>query len=199
MKIYLLRHGETAYNQAHITQDVANDIDITSEAKREIDDARDELNNELREAGCEVAYTSTMLRAKRTLQRLIFAHDTPINCMLISAMLDEVDFGVFNSQQESFAYDGKTMDDYRHDIMHAYEVHGNVSYPKGEDLLSIKQRCGVVIQNLRDLKANGHEAVLLVGHNRFFRHLLVELGVWTPERMFDNKLPHAKLFYAGDI
>lgn len=212
MQIYLLRHGETEYNKVGLTQDVNNDIDITQEAKLEIDQARDEINEMLDCNHCDVALCSTMLRAKRTLQRLLFKRNCPILDVHYTQDLDEVNFGVFGSEHDKTFKDsaGKTMQDYRLEIIEQldkYKLSKNyncdilptVTYEGGESIADIQKRCKSIVYKLEQLAKEGHEACLIVGHNRLFRHLLVELNTWHPKHMFDAKLPHAKLYFAGDI
>jgi broad specificity phosphatase PhoE len=203
MKLFLLRHGETAYNAKHITQDASYDIDITVSSKLELDEALPKIEAELIDNNCRFALCSPALRAKRTMFRLAQSSTTPLVSMSIVDELKEVDFGVFGSTKEDHEDSlGLTMQDCRDLIGEAYKTGCDFSYEQGESIKSVDARCDRVIEVIRLIEENAKDscdAVLIVGHNRMFRHLMVKLGMWERAKMFEEKLPHAQLVYAGEI
>ena len=208
--IYLLRHGETDNNVQCITQPTDYSVPLNASAL-------DELNDNMHDIVSVLAGKPTYILCSpmhRTVQTVIpivqelrnlSTHMTDVH-MTIDSRLREVDFGDFGGQHESHSIDGSTMDDYRQTMQQccvAIHHHGrnrNCMYPNGESLLSIRNRCKGVINSICQInKDNDDVNIVIVGHNRLFRHLLVELGEWEPEKMFAEKLPHAKLVKLSNV
>jgi broad specificity phosphatase PhoE len=187
MRILLLRHLETENNVNHITQGTEDSAILpksVSNFKRYISTK----SNSLR--GTEIVALSSL--SKRALSTVGILSDTLIDkghkFMHVAAtdLLAEVNFGKFGGTPESTEIDGKTMSDYRNLIM----ANADWSYPGGESKEQVEERVQQIIETLSMCDKHRFGCVILVGHNRIFRHLLVALGQVSIDRMFDNKLPH---------
>lgn len=197
MAIYLLRHGETENNRKHITQSLTDDCELTGAAKLEMMVKSTEVKSALRDN--VILYVSPMLRAKETasiLVKQLMCENTHINSLSINFVDDirEVDFGKFGGQHEDIVIDGTTMQQYRTLMQQAYYSGIDVQYPNGESFMQICKRANDILQRVRKTAiAQPHADIVIVGHNRIFRHILVQCGVLQPEAMFKSKLPHAEL------
>lgn len=189
MRILLLRHLETENNANHITQG-KEDSEITpksvSDFKRYIGTKSDSLR------GTEIVGLSSL--SKRALSTIGILSDTLVDkghkFMHIAAtdLLAEVNFGLFGGTPESNVIDGKTMADYRDLIRSGADW----SYPDGDSKEQITEHVQQIIETLYTCDKHRFGCVVLVGHNRIFRHLLVALGQVKQSNMFDAKLPHGK-------
>jgi broad specificity phosphatase PhoE len=194
--VYILRHGETMNNRNGITQPADNNVELTTKALDELQDNMTEIVKALK--GRQVYVLCSPM--KRTFQTALpilsaLAKENTDQHVEFDSQLHEVNFGDFGGQKEGTVIDGQSMQDFRVLTQQFYE--GNVNgfkYPNGESMKSIDIRCKNIKLKMQNLMTDhAGSAVLVIGHNRFFRHLLVELGVLQPTDMFNEKIPHAKL------
>lgn len=197
MNVYILRHGETLNNLNNITQDVNDDIELTESALTELSDSMYDI---CRKLNGTAIICSTMLRAKQTAAEISksLTYASKDHTILFTTDLNEVNFGDFGSKKEGFEINGLTMKDYRNLMVTEHlnllrKRPWTTKYPNGEAFGQIIERCKNIIKRIELCKTQGYDTVILVGHNRLFRHLLVLLGYWNPSNMFDCKLPHSKL------
>lgn len=196
--LYIIRHGETSVNIANVTQCVHNDVHCTDEAMQELRvNAREFVKTLSKKV---VLLCSPMLRAKETAEEIMHAcikHHSCLQYEVIDA-LQEVDFGDFGGKPDTEEVNGLTMTDYRKATAKYYRQGDSFKFPNGESSDDISKRVSTVIYDtVRDRficnPAYDDYDVILVGHNRFFRHVLAELGMTKPDMMFAAKLPHAQL------
>ena len=194
MSTFLLRHGYTLNNVMHITQSVHNDIGLTDEALEELDANTNDMLSMLQQRNV-IILCSPMLRAKQTATALVSKLAMHKSCIQFSIMpeLSEVDFGDFGDKHEKTAINGIDMTFYRKSTMRYYAEHVDFAFPNGETSNDIHNRCMRVIEVIQHAMQNVDTDIVIVGHNRLFRHLLVEVGQWQIDDMFKSKLPHAKL------
>lgn len=200
MHILLLRHGETANNIDNVTQDINNDIALAESAYSELDANLSHILECFAKYNVSDIYVSSMLRAKQTINYLD-SKSSDIASIKHTVLHDlhEVNFGAFGGQPEDTVIQDKTMSFYRNATKQMFAFDDYFSYPDGESSIDIRQRCLNVVANV-DKRADYDTdyGIVLVGHNRLFRHLLVELGHWQADKMFDMKLPHGDIYYVGD-
>jgi broad specificity phosphatase PhoE len=177
-KVYLLRHGATRNNVQNITQSRADDIALLPSQDTEftVQSLAKQLSTQSINILC-----SPMLRAKQTVAPLISvlsAQSANVQMSILNE-LSEVNFGDFGGQKEGFAIEGKTMQDYRDATQMWYANDQYFQYPNGESITDIVTRCRTILTTLAyysDMIGMSDHDIVVVGHNRLFRHLLVELG-----------------------
>lgn len=199
MKLYILRHGETGYNAEGITQDVNYDIPLTNAAIAKLHLDAPEMLASIASNNITGVICSPMLRAKQTLAELLgfSTTDGMIRQIDFDDDLHEVDFGQFGGKPETISIDNETMQSMRNSIQKSYCNLQNVKFPDGESVADVCSRCVRLMWHIVKLSQK-HDSILLIGHNRFFRHLLVALGHWSAANMFNSKLPHGQLYFVGD-
>lgn len=92
-KIYLMRHGQTLFNELHKIQG-ASDSPLTAKGIRQAEIARDHFKNE--GITFDVAYSSTSERASDTLE-IVYGQDKDYRRL---KGLKEGDFGSFEAESE---------------------------------------------------------------------------------------------------
>jgi broad specificity phosphatase PhoE len=200
VKIFLLRHAET-YNNIHKLTQTNRDIPLAQEGILHLSDNLKQIVETL--DGKQLAvFTSYQKRACQTAEMVLGAMAAqgiqPVVTMAIEP-LREVDFGKYSDQPEGTIIDGSSMADLRTATMNYYKTGTDFCFPEGEYMSQVSERCKKVIAMLKNFKKVFEEGgvdtnILVVGHCRLFRHLLVELGQWPIEKMFDNKIHNATLY-----
>jgi broad specificity phosphatase PhoE len=179
--VILVRHGETFNNSLQLTQDNYLDLDILQSEHDRI--AKIWSNIEL-SANCEIITSNT----KRAISTARIINASQRYSIVQNDLLNEVDFGIFSSRPEHYKDShGNDMQYYRKQIM----LNEWYSYDNGDNKMIIDTRIEqlaklIIISCIQD------KQLVLVGHNRLFRHLLVRLGILQRSEMFDRKLPHGE-------
>lgn len=179
---------------------------LTDAAMQEILANARSIDAAFRKYNVQMVISSDMLRAKQTWQLLLSASGSAQKAApcLYARSLREVDFGDFGGKPEDAVIHGHTMSDYRRLTQQFYKSRKLFKYPNGEAVDAISRRCknvlAMIYSLVNDKPDNAFDdfAVCIVGHNRLFRHLLVHLGYWDADNMFNNKLPHGNIYYAGN-
>lgn len=193
MKLSLLRHCKTQNNIDGLTQPVDGISCIPNELFTFI------CSNEILENLSKrvLVLCANSIRAIETLSPLINDANEFGITMLVQHNDDllEVDFGKFVNQPEDTVINGLTMQDYRDRTVQFYL--GNIDdirYPDGESLNEIALRVRKVIGEIKRYQASKlFDEILIVGHNRLFRHLVVQMGLVKPSEMFNSKFRHGEL------
>lgn len=205
MRIYFLRHIATDNNLNNITQAVIGSL-VNEHAKRQFcDELSNMMMSTLSGKGSIAVLYGISERVKET-ARLVCRHlydkCYPIEAVIPEIHLNEVDFGVFKGKPEDWQYfneaDGELYDMQRYRQM---LIDGkDIEFPEGEDLLTINTRCRLVIdrveQIIEDCQPNN---LIIIGSNRFFRHLKMHLTDCTAAEAFKEKFEHAKLLHICDL
>lgn len=197
MKLGFLRHVRTENNICNITQgaeSVPCDQDSLMEFALEcVDEIIDNCGHSV------LILCADTLRAQQTCERLIAETGDCGKIIAVAKMqdLNEVDFGDFRGMPDDAMIAGHTMEDYRKRTIEYFS--GNIEnfmYPNGEQAMFITARCNRVIKEIRKFaKSKAFDEIILLGHNRLFRHLAVMLGLIPVSNMFDHKFPHGKVQY----
>ena len=200
VQIFLLRHGET-YNNLHALTQTNEDISLADEGIMHLTENLQQICEMLGKKQLAV-FTSYQKRACQTAEIVLGAMAAqgirPVVTMAIEP-LHEVDFGQYADQPEDTVIDGASMADLRIATIDFYKNNNSFSFPEGESMEQVHERCQKVIKMLRSFKRTFEESgedtnILVVGHCRLFRHLLVEIGQWKADDMFANKIQNASLY-----
>lgn len=190
MELLFLRHVKTANNDAKITQPV-DGIDCIGSDMLDFVDNDDDIVNMITDQTCIICGTS--IRARRTLSPILADIDTE-PFIKFTKLLNEVDFGDFCNKPDDIVIRGLSMQDYRDKTVQYYLGNlDDIRYPNGESLHDIAIRCNKIIQMIQGCRLFGADKVLLVGHNRIFRHIAVQLNLIRATKMFDQKFPHGSI------
>lgn len=160
MKLYLLRHGETAMNRRHLLQGQSN---IPLDEKG-IMQAR-EAHETIRKMGLHFdrCYSSPLIRALKTCE---IAADMPEDQIFIEPRIIEMNFGVLEGHPFSL-FDGGpgSISD---------PVHYNVP-EGGENFTDVAARTGSFVDEL--LRTRPAENILVASHGAAIRSILLHLGM----------------------
>lgn len=197
MKLGFLRHVRTENNICNITQGAES---VPCDSDSLMDFALNNVDEILDNFGHSVLILcADTLRAQQTCEKLV-AETGDIGKIIAVAKtqdLNEVDFGDYRGRPDAEMICGKTMDDYRKLTVDYFS--GNIEgfkYPGGESAADITHRCNIVIKEIkRFAKSKAFDEIILIGHNRLFRHLAVMLNLVMISNMFDYKFPHGKVQY----
>lgn len=166
MKIYLLRHGRTAYNAEHRYQG-HRDIPLSDEGEAELVQA---------DFSPQVVYVSPLRRARRTAECLF-----PTARQIVVEALIEMDFG---------AFEGRNYLEMEEDPEYRAWVDGgcNGRCPGGEDRLEFCRRVCAAFEELVE-QATAQKELVIVAHGGVLMALMERFAL--PERSyFDWEAPN---------
>jgi probable phosphoglycerate mutase len=190
-KLFLMRHGITENNMNKITQPQDGNVKLSELGKQCCEANVPEILETLQATGKPfIVLVST---AKRTMQTAKYITKHAAATYELPELL-EVNFGDFAGKPADHVIDGKTMEDYRQMLI-AGDV--NHRYPNGESIEEIRNRVLTVMAKVAKLREQF--TVVIVGHNRFFRHFELEyrnimLGEYYYPGMFGNEFMHSSLY-----
>lgn len=155
-RFYLLRHGETEWNQNGNRYCGRSDIPLSEKGKEQAARAMDAL----RDISFQAAYSSTLRRSRETAERIALPHGIPVK---EDTRIVEIDFGRWEglTKEEIIERDPQGWKDWLHD---PDNVRAGQHGEKGSE----------VFQRAKDFfeeKARIHagQNVLVVGHNTLNR------------------------------
>ncbi len=156
MKIYLVRHGETDWNQAGLLQG-QTDIALNEQG---LEQAR-EASRRLKEVPFEIAFCSPLIRAKRTAEIII--DDSNIT-LTTDERLRELNFGPWEG------VDIRTIKDA---ASQPFTNPGNYIPPEGaESFAQLYKRSGEFVSQVLLPLEGTYETVLVVAHGGVNRSIL---------------------------
>lgn len=168
MKIYVLRHGETAWNAAGRYQGLT-DIPLSPEGRAALVPA---------DFTVESVVVSPLLRARQTAEILF-----PGAAQQIETGLQEMDFGVF---------EGRTAQEMECDSAYRAWVDSGCTgpVPGGESLETFRRRvCGTFTRILENARAQDRDPLVLVAHGGTLMAILAQYA--EPRReYFTWQAPH---------
>ncbi len=158
-ELYIIRHGETDFNQLGIVQGKGIDSSINEAGKQQAKRFFDAYRN----TGFDKIYVSTLKRTFETIES--FTHEKiPL---IKHAGLDEISWGVHEgkSDGETFKYFYRTLHQWK-------EGDVNIKIEGGESPLEVQLRQQ---QFLSELKDTADQKILICSHGRAIRILLCTL------------------------
>lgn len=196
--LYLLRHCITENNELNITQPVDVDVPCEREALSEFDKYCECIAKiGLLERNVAI-FCSPAKRCVQTKAILVEKHKNLCNITeQYLPCMTEIDFGDFCGKPETAIVDNLSMTDFRNATINAYEDEDLAfEYPNGESFVNIEKRVNKAILAIYNIETSIAEPydIVLIGHNRWFRHFMVQMGFTQPGNMFDFKFPHGMLF-----
>lgn len=172
--IYLIRHGETEYNRLDRIQGRGIDAPLNDTGERQ---AR-AVGRWLREAGVDVAVSSSLVRARQTAS---IAMGLPTDGIPADADLDELSYG---------AMEGIPVDEQRGDLADLYDTWSrgelHVSPEGGENPMQVYERGSNAVRRLID--AHPGKTLAVFTHGRTLRILVSGLTGLGLANMRD--IPH---------
>lgn len=172
-EIYLIRHGETDYNQKGIVQGRGVDSSLNDKGRHQAEVFYQAYKDE----GFEKIYVSLL---KRTYETVSLFHQIPFEK---NEALDEISWGIHEGQTNG--------DTYRqfYEMLHFWKSgYTDISIEGGESPLAVQQRQLAFIETL---KLSPEKKILLCSHGRAMRILLCTL-LQKPLSMMDT-FPHQNL------
>ena len=151
MKLYIVRHGETDWNKSRRVQGFSdiplNDYGIYLAG---------ETAKGLRDVAFDLAYTSPLIRAKKTAEVILGSRETPL---IEDAAIKEMGFGVYEGMcisGEAKARESAEFNKFFTDTAHFVPARG------GESVEGLLARTGVFLQELCVSEENKEKTILLL-------------------------------------
>jgi len=142
MKLYLVRHGQTNYNELGLcNSDPKVDVHLT---KSGIEQAR-KLAKQLKNVDIEQVFVSELKRTEQTAQIVNKYHNAPVT---VDARLNDIRFG----------YEGKHYSEY-HSALDKADDKWTARFNSGESIKDLRERAQDFID---DLKTKNYKTVLIV-------------------------------------
>lgn len=156
MKIYLVRHGETDWNQAGLLQG-QTDIDLNAQGFAQAEEAAERL----REVSFEIAFCSPLIRARHTAETIVGDRKIPLTT---DDRLRELNFGPWEG------VDIRTIKD---ENSQPFTNPGSYIPPEGaESFAQLYARSGEFVQQVLLPLEGTYETVLVVAHGGVNRSIL---------------------------
>ena len=166
MDIYVIRHGETAWNRQHLLQGRHGaDLDEEGVLLAEM------TSDALQDVPFDICYTSPLIRAKHTAQIMIRDRQIPV---IEDERLAEISFGVWEGRScapENMEIPADEFQRFRKDSFSYVPPEG------GESIREVIARCSAVFEELIHDPALADKTVLVSTHGcalRAFLHSLYE-------------------------
>lgn len=171
MKLYVVRHGETAYNVKNLICGVS-DVELTALGRQQAIEIHDEINN----IKFDKILVSPLKRAIETCE-LITDQD-----YIIEQRLIEVNFGIFEGQS-------RTNQEFQ-----SIKYNLGKRYPEGETFLEVIHR---IYSLLDELKESNLDTILLVCHGAVMRAIHSYFNELTNDEMYKltSKNCEIKVYY----
>lgn len=168
-KLYLIRHGETAWNRLHLFQGTT-DVPLNAEGMRQAE----ALADRLRGIRLDAAFSSPLQRARATAAAVLHARGiTPT----VLPELREISYGLWQGRSASPA--GRCSPGiewrWRHDPW-------TVRFPGGETLSEVDRRAARAIDLIQERACGG--SVLVSGHGHLNRVLLLRASGLPRDRFW---------------
>ncbi len=150
MRLILVRHGETLWNETHKFQGFS-DIELSSKGKSQAQSLAESLKDETLEA----IYTSPLIRAQQTAEQIARYHKCPV-------ILDE---GLKELNQGQL--EGLTVEELRQGypefLRRWIQEPESANLPEGESLGELQRRAWAAIERI--LRKHPEGTVVVVGHS----------------------------------
>lgn len=172
-RIYLVRHGETYYNEKNLIQGRQIDAELNKTGKQQAAD----LVPWFQDVPVGQVYCSSLVRTQQTAKPILELKNIPYS---YHPELDELDYGDFEGQ--SIREDNQPY----HDLRNSW-IQGDISRqaPNGESPLDVLHRADPASKKLIRDSQNDH--ILFMIHGRLLRILLSHWLGYGLERMQEIK------------
>jgi len=160
MKLFLIRHGRTAWNREEVFRGTA-DVPLDDVGRKEAKF----LARRLKEEALRVIYTSPLSRARETAEIIASECGTAVE---VSEGLLDLDFGLWQGLSVE-EVKGRFGDLYQRWMEAPHEV----SFPGGEDLEAVRERAMGMVEDLKGRHRG--EVVALVTHRVVLKVLICSL------------------------
>lgn len=170
MKIYLVRHGETAWNQSGLLQG-QTDIDLNAQGFAQAEEAAERL----REVPFEIAFCSPLIRARHTAETIVGNRNITLTT---DERLRELNFG---------PWEGVDIRTIRDAASQPFTNPGDYIPPEGaESFAQLYARSGEFVKQVLLPLEGTYETVLVVAHG----------GGWSEIRLLYHK---ARIYATSSI
>jgi broad specificity phosphatase PhoE len=176
MTLYLIRHGETAWNRHGLYQGTS-DIPLNAAGRAQAET----LAEALRGVRLDAAYTSPLRRARDTAATVLGDRDVPLGVL---PELRELCYGLW--QGRGAAPLGRCNPGLE---QRWRDRPWSVRFPGGECLADVQRRAASALEHIRAAQSEGN--VLVSGHGHLNRVLLIHLMGWPRERFWSIAQPNA--------
>lgn len=179
--IYLVRHGETDWNIQKKMQGHQN-IPLNKNGEKQAREAA----KRLKKIKFDAAYSSDLIRAKRTTEIIALEHKLAVKA---NQALRELSFGGFEGQ--TFNYYREELKDILDKLSKLpYEEKVNYRFPRGVE--SINSGISRFITFLREIAIAHPDQFILVGsHGGMIRNLLIHIGFGTEAELVYGTISNA--------
>lgn len=167
MKIYILRHGETAWNRQRRLQG-RSDIELNENGRK----LARETAEGMKDIPFDVAFTSPLSRAKETAAIVLGDRKIPV---VEDERIVEISFGIYEGKQwrktETFAGDPNIYNFFNHPEQY-------VTVEDGESLEELAERTADFMRDICSRSELQDKTVLVSTHGAATRGLLNSLRTW---------------------
>jgi broad specificity phosphatase PhoE len=174
--LYLVRHGETAWNRRGLYQGTT-DVPLSAEGRTQAET----LAAALREVDFDAAYTSPLRRARETAETVLRGRGVPL---VEVPELRELSYGLWQGRGMEPAGRCSPGLEWRW-----REDPWSVRFPGGETLEEVCARAAAALERMRAAHPGG--TVLVSGHGHLNRVLLIHALGWPRERFWKIEQPNA--------
>lgn len=177
--LVIVRHGQSAWNlENRFTGWV--DVDITAKGEEEAKNAGEKLKN----YKFDLAYTSNLKRAQRTLQIILeTTHQTNLE-VIKSEALNERHYGDLQGANKA-----ETAEKYGEEQVHIWRRSFDIAPPNGESLKDTLARVLPYFEKEIVPKLKAGKNIIIAAHGNSLRALIMYLEKLKPEEILQVEIP----------
>lgn len=177
--LVIVRHGQSAWNlENRFTGWV--DVDITAKGEEEAKNAGEKLKN----YKFDLAYTSNLKRAQRTLQIILeTTHQSDLNVIKDEA-LNERHYGDLQGANKA-----ETAEKYGDEQVHIWRRSFDIAPPNGESLKDTLARVLPYFEKEIVPKLKAGKNIIIAAHGNSLRALIMYLEKLNPEEILQVEIP----------
>ena len=176
-KLYLIRHGQSTYNLENRFTGWKN-VDLTDLGVSQAKEAAKLLKNQ----NFDIAFTSNLLRAQKTLKIILNELDCNIDIIKNEA-LNERDYGDLVGQNKKEA-----ADKFGEDQVQIWRRSFDTPPPNGESLkMTLDRTLPYFNSKIRPLLKNGKN-ILLSAHGNSIRSIIMDLFQYSSEQILKTEI-----------
>ena len=176
-KLYLIRHGQSIYNLENRFTGWKN-VDLTDLGINQAKEAAKLLKNQ----NFDIAFTSNLLRAQKTLKIILNELDCNINIIKNEA-LNERDYGDLVGQNKKEA-----ADKFGEDQVQIWRRSFDTPPPNGESLkMTLDRTLPYFNSKIRPLLKNGKN-IILSAHGNSIRSIIMDLFQYSSEQILKTEI-----------
>lgn len=177
-KLFLVRHGQSKWNLENRFTGWKN-IDLTEKGEQEAAAAGELLQDE----NIDVAFTSALIRAQRTLEIILETIDHTDIPVSKDEALNERSYGNLAGLNKA-----ETADKYGAEQVHIWRRSYDIAPPGGESLKDTRERVLEYFEKNIQPELQAGKNVLIVAHGNSLRALVMHLENLTPEEILKREI-----------